>query len=108
MAAAASSALGAFGVLSMSCSGDNSGSNDSGAPDVVFDFAPPTCDADLQSDPHHCGSCTNACSTGQTCSGGACKAVCTSPLLQCGDAGCVDISSHAGNCGSCFRACTAP
>jgi len=62
---------------------------------------------DLLTDPKHCGSCTNACSSSQVCSNGACKAQCDPPLVKCfGDAGsCIDTTKDPSNCGSCNSAC---
>jgi hypothetical protein len=67
-----------------------------------------TCDANLATDPHHCGGCNNACSGGQVCSAGKCAAQCTAPTLKCGDAGCVDITKDPLNCGNCGTVCVPP
>ncbi|HLV67261.1 MAG TPA: M66 family metalloprotease, partial [Polyangiaceae bacterium] len=58
---------------------------------------------DVQSDAAHCGSCENACSTGQTCKGGSCA--CPDGQMACGDA-CVDVQSDVQHCGTCDNACT--
>lgn len=65
---------------------------------------------DLQSDPKHCGSCTNTCASTQVCSAGKCKATCDVPLVKCaGDAGsCVDTTKDPKNCGSCGTSCPLP
>jgi hypothetical protein len=65
---------------------------------------------DLQTDPKHCGSCTNACGPGQVCSAGKCKATCDAPLVKCaGDSGsCVDTTKDPKNCGSCNTSCPLP
>ena len=65
---------------------------------------------DLQTDPKHCGGCSTACSAGQVCSKGACKASCDAPLIKCaGDAGtCVDVTKDPKNCGTCGTACSVP
>lgn len=63
---------------------------------------------DLQTDPKHCGSCTNVCASGQLCTLGNCKATCDSPTVKCaGDAGslCVDVRTDPKNCGQCSTAC---
>src|SRR5512139_2171020 len=39
--------------------------------------------ANLQTDPDHCGSCSNDCNAGDFCVGGNCQAEC--PFEQCGD-----------------------
>jgi len=61
---------------------------------------------DTQSDPKHCGSCTTACSQGQICDQGICKAPvasCTAPQVLCNGV-CADLTSTA-HCGSCEQAC---
>jgi hypothetical protein len=69
-------------------------------------------DADLQTDPNHCGTCTNTCTNGQVCSSGACKSQCAAPTTKCtvGDGGvvCANTSSDVLHCGSCTNACSAP
>ena len=60
------------------------------------------------SDPAHCGSCTNACTQGQICDQGACKApvtTCTAPQIACNGV-CADLTSTA-HCGNCQTACAA-
>lgn len=65
---------------------------------------------DLQTDPKHCGTCTNACSSAQVCSNGACKSQCDAPLIKCaGDSGsCVDTNKDTKNCGACGTVCPLP
>ena len=65
---------------------------------------------DLQTDPKHCGTCTNACSSAQVCSNGTCKSQCDAPLVKCaGDSGsCVDINKDTKNCGTCGTVCPLP
>jgi len=64
---------------------------------------------DLQTDPKHCGSCTNACSSSQVCSSGACKAACDPPTIKCsGGQTCIDITKDPQNCGSCGTDCSGP
>jgi hypothetical protein len=59
--------------------------------------------------PAHCGSCDNAC-TGTTsiCTlgeqGHFCTALCTPPLVQCGQV-CVNTDTDEDNCGACGRRC---
>ncbi len=55
----------------------------------------------------HCGSCGNACATGETCESGVCKASaanCPAGQTDCSGT-CVDTSSDAANCGTCTNAC---
>jgi hypothetical protein len=66
------------------------------------------CDANFSTDPNHCGSCNNACASGQVCSLGKCGTQCMAPTLKCGDAGCVDITKDPLNCGNCGNACVVP
>jgi hypothetical protein len=67
---------------------------------------------DLQTDPQHCGSCTNACTGDLVCSDGQCKAQCDPPLIKClntdggGEAGvCFDLTSNIDHCGQCATEC---
>ncbi len=62
-----------------------------------------TC-VDPQTDPEHCGTCSNACATGEACVTGACA--CTGDLTRCG-AACVDTASDPKNCGACGNDCGA-
>jgi hypothetical protein len=62
-----------------------------------------TC-VDLQINPSHCGACTTACRTGETCTGGNCT--CQAGLDDCGS-GCVDLQSDGAHCGACDTACGA-
>ncbi len=82
---------------------DASVSSDTGSAD-----APACPQYDLKTDPNHCGSCTNACAGGQTCSNGVCKSSCDKPFVQCAsDAGvvCTDPTSDPNHCGTCTTAC---
>jgi hypothetical protein len=96
-----------------SCGGNtDNGSGDDASIDVdaqpMMD-SPSTCDANLQNDPHHCGSCTMACSTGQVCNAGVCMNECTLPKVVCsGVMGCVDLGTDLDHCGDCNRKCNAP
>ncbi len=66
---------------------------------------------DLQTDPQHCGSCTNACASGLLCSSGSCKAACDSPTTKCtatdGGITCDNLTSDPNHCGGCTTACSA-
>ena len=59
---------------------------------------------DLSSDGNNCGSCGNACSAEQVCSGGVCSAECGANLTPCGQS-CVDLNTSILNCGGCGVAC---
>jgi cytochrome c peroxidase len=59
--------------------------------------------ADLQTDPLHCGSCTNGCSPQETCIMATC--VCPTGTNWCVNA-CVDFQTDPANCGMCGHACT--
>lgn len=62
-----------------------------------------TC-AHVLSDPANCGSCGNACPTGQRCSDGVCISTCPPGLTLCGNA-CVDTTRNPANCGTCGTNC---
>ncbi len=89
-----------------------------------------TCEGevDLQSDPDHCGSCSNQCATDHHCEAGSCEPnnACggmaeldEQPGEECGDCGVwacqgddavicedeVDLQSDPDNCGSCNHSC---
>jgi hypothetical protein len=58
----------------------------------------------LDSDVHHCGSCTaTACATGASCVTGGCVCPGTVPA-DCGGA-CKDLATDESNCGTCGLAC---
>jgi hypothetical protein len=68
----------------------------------------------LSSDPGHCGSCTVACPTGNSCTNGACVSPppqCPAGTTECdlngASQGCFNLSSDPGHCGSCTVACPA-
>ncbi len=56
------------------------------------------------SDLANCGSCGNACKTGEVCSKGTCALTCGGGTTQCG-ATCFDLKSDPGHCGACGTAC---
>lgn len=63
---------------------------------------------DLTKDPMHCGSCANACPSGQVCSMSQCKAMCDSPLTKCtidGGVQCLETKMDPLHCGSCVNVC---
>ncbi|RYZ04677.1 MAG: DUF4038 domain-containing protein [Myxococcales bacterium] len=58
-------------------------------------------------DRDHCGSCENACKTGQICAVTVCVAEdqpCPEGLTRCEDA-CVNLQTAPDTCGTCDRAC---
>src|SRR5690606_13156293 len=64
---------------------------------------------DTDTDPNHCGSCSNACPAGDgtpRCKSGTCSIDCGGGLSACGTS-CVDLSSDPDNCGSCGNRCIA-
>jgi hypothetical protein len=65
---------------------------------------------DLTSDPTHCGSCTNACSSGQTCTSGQCVGITgQTGGSSTGQTVCngqnVDLMTDNVNCGACGNVC---
>jgi hypothetical protein len=65
---------------------------------------------DTMFDPFNCGSCTNQCTNGELCKGGACGCLpsgtrCGSGQSCCSSAGCKSLDSDAFNCGKCGNAC---
>jgi len=58
----------------------------------------------LDEHPLNCGSCGNACPTGQVCSSGECSADCSSGTELCGTL-CVDTLTDVRHCGYCDNAC---
>jgi hypothetical protein len=60
------------------------------------------CEANLNTDESHCGSCSGTCTSSQTCVSGTCQASCTPSCSgkSCGDDGC------GGSCGSCSNSQT--
>jgi hypothetical protein len=70
------------------------------------------CEANLQTDPAHCSSCSKACdSTNGTpsCTAGACSITCTIGFANCDDNianGCeVNLSTNVANCNKCGNVC---
>jgi hypothetical protein len=60
-----------------------------------------TC-VDLDGDENNCGSCGNACGSGEDCTNGECS--CLAGREACG-AGCVDTTSDPDHCGTCDAVC---
>jgi Stigma-specific protein, Stig1 len=62
-------------------------------------------------DRYNCGSCGNACPTGEICRNGQCtvrtvqKRTCSAGLTLCNLVTCVNTSSDTKNCGSCGHVC---
>jgi hypothetical protein len=70
------------------------------------------CEANLQTDPLHCGVCTTACNTTNgtaSCSSGACAITCSTGWANCDNStanGCeVNTTNDSSNCGSCAVNC---
>ena len=58
----------------------------------------------LQHDQLNCGTCGNACSAGNVCSGGTCALSCQAGLTSC-TGSCRDLQTDDANCGACGTAC---
>ena len=71
------------------------------------------CNVNLNTDPAHCSSCSNACSSVNgtaTCSGGMCSITCNSGFANCDGTsatnGCnVNLNTDPAHCGSCSFSC---
>lgn len=68
------------------------------------------CEKNSNTDPQHCGTCGNACSTGQVCQNGSCVlSGCAPPTANCDSnpADCeTNTNTSTANCGGCGIACT--
>ncbi len=65
-------------------------------------------DADLATDPKHCGGCNIVCQQDEVCSGAACKKQCDAPLVKCPSVQtCVDLKTDTDHCGTCATICPA-
>ena len=72
------------------------------------------CEADLRTDPDHCGSCGVACGTAGTasraCVSGVCQPTCDGTHADCnmdGKDGCeADVTNDPNHCGSCALSCS--
>ena len=62
----------------------------------------------MQYDNYHCGSCTKACNSDESCVAGNCvKNTCGDGLTFCGLDDCRDTKASVTNCGSCNNDCSA-
>jgi hypothetical protein len=94
-------------VLSLSCSSTQDTPSEPDAAVPHYDAGTPTCDADLATNRFHCGSCTNACASGQSCVDGGCVPDCNAPLIKCEGADvCVDLTNDLQHCGGCGTVCS--
>jgi hypothetical protein len=70
--------------------------------------ASPYC-ANTATDNSNCGTCGNACGTGEVCTGGVCSLSCGA-LTKCSPSGgadyCANTGTDSANCGTCGNACT--
>lgn len=57
--------------------------------------------------PERCGSCQNACATGEACAAGVCVASCPLSTTDCSGA-CSNLDTAPRHCGSCSLPCAAP
>jgi hypothetical protein len=62
-----------------------------------------TC-VDIATSKSSCGSCGNACASGQVCSQGACSSTCGGGTVNCGGS-CTTTGNDPANCGACGNAC---
>jgi hypothetical protein len=63
----------------------------------------------LQTDPGHCGACSNVCSDAQMCTAGACvprsTPACTMPGFGLCGGFCLNLQTDPGHCGACPTVC---
>ncbi len=63
--------------------------------------------SNYQTDASNCGTCGNACGSGQVCTGGSCAFACGAGQEVCSGA-CTATSSNIFNCGGCGIVCPTP
>ena len=103
-ASGASNALTAGASGKANPSGAGAGAGAGAAPVATCTAPQVSCNgvcADLTS-VAHCGTCEQACATGQSCSAGAC--VCPGTQAACNGA-CVDTQTSVEHCGGCSKPC---
>lgn len=66
------------------------------------------CEANVQTDPAHCGGCANKCAFGEFCAGGNCSADCGAPFTKCPVGLCVNTTADPQHCSSCTNVCASP
>jgi hypothetical protein len=94
--------------------GQCGGDCEAGWADCNADMLTDGCEAELQDDVAHCGSCGNACSqnhVASTCDAGVCAGTCATGHADCngqlGADGCeVDVKNTAEHCGGCGIVCS--
>lgn len=59
---------------------------------------------DLQTSTTHCGTCSNACRAGESCTTGQCQPTCQTNESICSNQ-CTDLSTHPLHCGKCGQVC---
>jgi len=65
---------------------------------------------DTARDPFNCGTCNNACATGEACVNAGCATACPNGETVCsvdGGGYCTDTSRDSLNCGACGKSCAA-
>ena len=61
---------------------------------------------ELDSDPEHCGACSDPCEAMQVCDRGECSDQgCAEEEASACEGACVELDSNPGHCGACGQAC---
>jgi hypothetical protein len=95
------------------CCGCGCGGGYSGTVELVSNAAaPPECCAARDSDAMNCGTCGNACASGEVCNSGVCGPLCSGSGAGCSDGGqpcCSGLTCCAANASGqrqCLASCT--